>query len=75
MFLDLLSTIHTQSLVWVPLEQTRHDTTCLGWDVKWEIERIGQDTLVHGIDILVVKWGEASLFINDVNTTEANYGI
>ena len=75
MFLDLLSTIHTQSFVWVPLQQARHDATCLGWHVRWEIKRIGQDTLVHDIDILVEKWRKASLLIYDVNTAEANYRI
>lgn len=73
MFLDLLSTIHTQSLVGVPLQQARHDAACLGWHVRWEVERICQDTLVHGVDILVVKRRKASLSINDVNMTEANY--
>lgn len=43
------------------MEEAYHETAGVGRDVGREEERVAEDALVHGVDVLVVEWGEAGL--------------
>jgi hypothetical protein len=56
MSLDLIRTTVTQSPDGIPLQQASHNR--LGFapaHVVWEAEGVPEDTLVHRVDIFIVK--------------------
>jgi hypothetical protein len=61
MSLDLLSSIHTKTSCRIALQQPDHHAPSFGGHIRREVERVGEDALIHRVDILVVEWGEAGL--------------
>jgi hypothetical protein len=61
MSLDLLSPIHAQASCRVPLQQACHHASGLGRHVWGEVERVGENTLIHCVHVLVVERWESSL--------------
>ena len=62
MLLYFLATICSKALGWIPLQQSSHHTFSLRWDIWWEIQRVGQDTLIHRVHIFVIEWGKTGLW-------------
>lgn len=58
---DLLRAIAPQPLRRIPVQKTGHDALRLGRHVCGELKRVGENALVHRVDVLVVERGEASL--------------
>ena len=55
MSLDLVSAMIAQPPLRIPLQQSGHDAPRFRGDVGREVERIGEDPLVHDVHILIVE--------------------
>jgi len=53
--LDLISSVIAQPPLRIPVQQSGHHTPRFRGDVRGEVERIGQDALVHDVHILIVE--------------------
>lgn len=60
--LDLLPTICPETLRRIPLQESNHHTARLRRHVRREVEWVGEDALVHRVDILIVERWESSLW-------------
>ena len=68
MSLNLLPSIHPKTSCGITLQEPSHHAACLGRHVWGEVERVGEDALIHGVDVLVVEGWEASLKITCVGS-------
>jgi hypothetical protein len=63
--LDLVSAVVTQPLLRTPLQKTSHYAPRFGRDVGREVERVGEDPLVHNVHVLVVERRQAGHHLID----------
>jgi len=63
--LNLVSAVVTQPLLRVPLQQSSHHAPRFGRDVGREVERVGEDPLVHNVHVLVVEGRQAGHHLID----------
>jgi hypothetical protein len=61
MFLNIIRASRSESLTWLTLEEAGHDGLGFGGHVGREVEGVGEDALVHCVDVFVVEGGEAGL--------------
>jgi len=66
--LDLVTAVITQPPLRVPLQQSGHHTPRFRGDIGREIERVGEDPLVHDVDVLVVERRQACHHLVDKHT-------
>ena len=66
--LDLVTAVITQPPLRIPLQQSGHHTPCFRGDIRREVERVGEDPLVHDVDVLVVKRRQACHHLIDQHT-------
>ena len=53
--LDLVSAVIAQPPLRIPLQQSGHHAPRFRGDVGREVERVGEDPLVHDVHVLIVE--------------------
>jgi hypothetical protein len=67
--LNFLAPVCAEPLGGVTLQQSRHDAPRLRGHIEWEVQGIGQDALIHRVDILIVKRRKPGLQENQYHRT------
>ena len=53
--LNFVASMITQPPLGVPPQQSGHHAPRFGGDVRWEVEGVGKDPLIHDVHVLVIE--------------------
>lgn len=68
MSLDLIPAVITQPPRRIPLQQSGHHAPRFRGDVRREVERVGEDPLVHDVHVLIIERRQAGHHLVDQHT-------